>query len=209
MTERSDAPTTDPRDAGDRPLSGVILAGGHGRRMGADKATVAVGGQQLIDIALGVLADLTDDVVVARGDQPPLGRAGARDVPDTVADAGPLAGLVAGLEAARHDRVVVLAVDLPRASAEVLRRCAARLDGAVDAAVPVVGGRREPLHAAYDRRARTRLRARLGAADRSLRGALDVLTVVEIGPEAWADVDAAGAFARNVNRPGDLDLDDG
>lgn len=57
----------------------------------------------------------------------------------------PLAGLVAGLRAASHNVVVVLPVDCPFATPEILRKLAAACE---DAAVPQTG----PLPGAYHRR---------------------------------------------------------
>lgn len=175
--------------------------------MGADKALVEVDGERLIDRALTVLAELADDLVIARGAQPPLQIHGVREVTDPITDAGPLAGLAAGLAAARHELVAVVAVDLPEASAPVLRRCLTQLKASpdADAAVPVVDGRAQPLHAAYRRSLAPTLRARLEGPDRSLHGALGALAVAWLRPDAWSEIDPAGRFARNVNHPHDLD----
>ncbi|QBI21368.1 molybdenum cofactor guanylyltransferase [Egibacter rhizosphaerae] len=185
-------------------LSGLVLAGGRGERMGGDKAVQRIGGQRLVDRALAVLGELTDDLLIARGDRDALRIADTREVPDAAPGVGPVGGLVAGLAAAHHDLVAVLAVDLPRASAPVLARLAsaAHRHGA-DAAVPVVE-RRQPLHAVWHRTALPVLRERVASGRHCLMGALDELHVVECGPDHWSDLDPAGAFARNVNRPADL-----
>lgn len=188
---------------GHAPLSGVLLAGGTSRRMGRDKAWLELGGEPLAVRVLRVLDEVCDDVVVASGDGRRLGALGRLQVCDVDEGTGPLAGLVAGLEAARHELVAVLAVDLPDAHPGVLRRLAWLWRGE-PAVVPVVDGRLEVLHAVWTRSAGTRLRARLATGDSAVSAAARALAARGAGPDVWADLDAAGRFAANLNSPADL-----
>lgn len=184
-------------------LSGVLLAGGASRRMGRDKAWVELEGQPLAVRMLRVLDEVCDDVVVASGDGRRLAALGRPEVCDVDEGSGPLAGLVAGLEAARNELVAVLAVDLPNAHAGVLRRLAWLWRGE-PAVVPVVDGRLEVLHAVWTRSAGTRLRARLATGDSAVTAAARALAARRAGPDVWGDLDAAGRFAANLNSPADL-----
>lgn len=111
----------------------VVLAGGTGVRLGgADKAAIELDGRTLLEHALAAVAD-ADEVVVV-GDEV----ATARPVTFTREDpprGGPAAGLLAGVAALRvvPDRVVVLAVDMPRVTAATVARLlgAAVGDGSV------------------------------------------------------------------------------
>ncbi len=102
----------------------------------------------------------------------------------------PLAGLVAGLRAASHNVVVVLPVDCPFATPDILRKLAAACE---DAAVPQTG----PLPGAYHRRTLPALEQRLAGNDLSLRGALRSLAVrvVSVEPAALANVNTAADLA--------------
>src|SRR5690606_26639586 len=92
----------------------------------------------------------------------------ARMVFDPVADAGPLAGLVAVLTAARHSRVLVLAVDLPRVTAAFLRHLVAY--GAGRTGVVPQGERGwEPLAALYPKTLLREATAALHRGDHSLQ----------------------------------------
>lgn len=186
-----------------RALSGILLAGGRGRRMGRDKALLEIEGEPLALRALRVLEDACDDVVVASGDGRRLAALGRRQVADPMPGAGPLAGLVAGLEAARHDLAAVLAVDLVAADAGVLRALARAWEGEA-AVVPVVDGRAQPLHAVWARAAAPALRRRLETGERSVTGAVTALAARLAGPEVWGAADPQGRFATNVNAPADL-----
>jgi molybdopterin-guanine dinucleotide biosynthesis protein A len=100
----------------------VILTGGTGARLdGADKASLSVGGRSLLDRALDAVAG-ADEVVVV-GPAAPTARP-ARFVREEPAGGGPLAGTAAGVAALRpgHDRVVVLAVDMPHVTAATVDR---------------------------------------------------------------------------------------
>ena len=189
--------------AGTAPLSGVLLAGGRGTRMGRDKATLEFEGRTLAERVAAVLSDACDEVLVASGDGRRLGWLGLTEVADARPDAGPLGGMVAGLESARHPLVAVVAVDMPFASSAVLRLLAAGWRGE-DAVIPRSRHGLEPLHAVYVRNAAAALRRRLESDDRSVAGALGDLTVRVVEADEWRPADPAGRFAHNLNRPDDL-----
>jgi len=171
--------------------------------MGVDKASLVVDGEPLARRASAVLAAACTSVLVASGDGRRLDWLGLPQVTDLEPGAGPLAGLVAGLEAARTPLVAVLAVDMPDANPEVLRLLAGRV-GECDAAVPRTERGLEPLHAVYATAAARGLRAAFEAGERSVQRAIERLEVVVVEPDAWSDADPTGRFARNLNRPGDL-----
>jgi molybdopterin-guanine dinucleotide biosynthesis protein A len=176
---------------------GVVLAGGAGRRLGGDKAVVALDGRPLLEYPLRALrAAVRDVAVVAKRDTvlPPLGA----DVelwlePDEPRH--PVAGIVAALRAAGGRPVLAVAVDLPFAGPGLLERIAtAGADGGL-AVVPRADGRLQPLCARYE------------------PGALDLLAGFDPGARATdllarlrpavLDVDDADAFL-NVNAAEDL-----
>ncbi len=162
-----------------------------------------------VDLARAV----SDDVLLLAG-----GRAlpadadttGLRALDDWDAVPGPLGGLGAGLEAARHDWCLLLACDMPfvdRHAVERLLQTAATLEPAEAAgaapAPDVVAWAApdgwQPFCALYRREGRTRLRAHAEAGVRSLRGYLDRCTVaVPEGEPTGRDV------LFNVNTPADL-----
>jgi molybdopterin-guanine dinucleotide biosynthesis protein A len=199
----------------DRPMTGLLLAGGRSSRMGVDKAELEFEGIPLARRTLDTLLVVCDEVLVASGDGRRLDWLEAdhvdhfeqvdqiEQVADLIPDAGPLSGLVAGLERARRPLVAVLAVDMPFASASVLRLLANLWDGQ-DAVVPVTDAGPEPLHAVYAPAAATPLRAELERGERSIRRALASLAVRRVEPEEWRQADPSGRFAVNLNRPEDL-----
>jgi molybdopterin-guanine dinucleotide biosynthesis protein A len=135
-------------------FTAVLLAAGHSTRMGRDKALLEFAGAPLWAHQRDTLAraGAAEIFLNARPEQAWTRRATGFTalLHDSWPSAGPLAGLTAGLERASHPHLAVLAIDLPRMSAEWF---AARLAGCA----PGVGavGRRgeffEPLAAIYPR----------------------------------------------------------
>ncbi|MDR0576606.1 MAG: molybdenum cofactor guanylyltransferase [Candidatus Accumulibacter sp.] len=171
--------------------TGLILAGGDSRRMGRDKTALEFGGRTLlaraIDLMQGVFPQVLVSVRHARGD------IAATQVFDELPDAGPLAGLCAGLACSRTPWVFVMAADMPFLEAGVIRELAARRDDGHEAVVPVVGDVPQPLAAYYATTALPTLRAILaGTGGRGPRDALARLNAVyvhENRPHDFIDLD--------------------
>ncbi|HEC33560.1 MAG TPA: molybdenum cofactor guanylyltransferase [Chloroflexi bacterium] len=131
----------------DLVLSGVILAGGRSTRLGRDKPLLELGGRTLVARALDVLAQLTDDLIVVTSLLSQLLPVSARVVTDRYVGAGVLAGVHAGLLAARGELAVVVACDMPFLNLDLLRyliSLAEETDIVAPRWIDV-----EPLHAVY------------------------------------------------------------
>jgi molybdopterin-guanine dinucleotide biosynthesis protein A len=169
-------------------VSGVLLVGGGSRRFGSPKALARIGEKTFSDIAWECLEWCDERLAVGKLlDGLPL-RFPVRDDGSRVR--APLAGVVAGLRAARFDVIVALPVDVPFVTAEALQSLASACNG--DAAVPQTG----PLPGAYRRSALPVLERRLRAQELALSAALEELEsrVVEVDPRLLA----------NINSPEDL-----
>lgn len=131
-------------------LSGLVLAGGKSSRMGREKAELRLpGGRTLLQRQIDVLHAAGAAVVnvsVRPGKTLPM--TGANPIPDELPDAGPLAGIAAGLRCAPAGLVLVLAVDLPGITEAHLRQLTA-LATASCGVVPVHEGICEALVAVY------------------------------------------------------------
>jgi molybdenum cofactor guanylyltransferase len=184
-------------------ITGLLLAGGGSARMGRDKAALRFEGEPLAARVLRCLDEACDEVLVASGDGVRLAWLGVPQIPDAIPGAGPLAGIVAGLERASFDTAAVVAVDMPYANAKLLRFLAGlRTDE--DAVAAMTEGGLEPLHAIYSKAAGPALRRMLENGERAVHRALAALRVRQVWPEEWRTADPSGRFARNLNRPEDL-----
>ncbi|SHK70030.1 molybdenum cofactor guanylyltransferase [Rhodothermus profundi] len=185
-------------------LTALLLAGGRSRRFGTDKARAEVNGRPMLQRVYDVARRFTPHVLLsvrADGDfyfdlVPPA-------VPrllDPVPDAGPLAGLVAGLRTARTPWLLALACDLPFLTKEALQPLLEARTADVTAVVPITSdGYRQPLCALYHVAAvRPVAEAQLTAGCYALQTLLDRLRL--------AILSLPDASLRNVNVPDDLRL---
>jgi molybdopterin-guanine dinucleotide biosynthesis protein A len=96
---------------------GLVLAGGLARRMGGgDKALIEIGGRTILDRVLETIAPQCGGIILnANGDPSRFAQFGLPIVPDDIPDfAGPLAGILAGLDwAAIHRPETAWMVSVP------------------------------------------------------------------------------------------------
>lgn len=160
---------------GGKAMTAVVLAGGRGRRMRADKASLDVGGRTLLEHVLAQIEPLFDEIIVSVSEDPSFGlprrdkgEARIRTVVDEVPGQGPIGGILAGLKAARNDACMVIACDIPDIDVPLLRALARTTCGS-EITVPVgPAGLYEPLFAIYRRSVIARIEALLAAGERSL-----------------------------------------
>jgi molybdopterin-guanine dinucleotide biosynthesis protein A len=133
------------------------------------------------------------------------GTSGLTAVPDDSPGAGPLAALATGWAAlsglGHGGPVLVLACDLPAISVPLLELLA-RAPGE-GTAVPVVGGRPQPLCARFGRASLDRCRTLVGEGRSSLMALLDVTPVTWLGPDVWSEVVDPECFV-DLDTPQDL-----
>jgi molybdopterin-guanine dinucleotide biosynthesis protein A len=181
-----------------------ILAGGKSTRMGTDKAFVMLDGRTLLARALELARSVTADVRIV-GDAGKFGAFGPV-VEDVFRGCGPLGGIHAALRASSAELNLMLAVDVPFVSRELLQYLIERARSAASASVTVVraGGRVQPLCAVYRREF-------ADEAERALRAGrckIDALFADErtqvIAEEELQSAGFSAAMFRNLNTPEEL-----
>ena len=174
----------------------LVLAGGSSRRMGRPKAWLEVGHTILLRWVVDRLAPAFSEVMIAFAEPEQLEQPiPYRVVFDRKRSGGPLAGIEAGLMAARLDVVFVIACDMPYVTADVAHVAVAAAR-TCDAAVPRIDGRPEPVCAAYRKSALPVITAAL---DSGHRRAAEVLAGMEV---TWLE-DIDGDVVRSLNTPDD------
>jgi molybdopterin-guanine dinucleotide biosynthesis protein A len=106
-------------------VAAVILAGGQGRRMGgADKGLIEYQGRPLIEWALAALTPQVGELLISANRNLEIYAAyGHRVLPDTLPDfPGPLAGVLAALDAVNADWLLVVPCDTPHLPADLAQR---------------------------------------------------------------------------------------
>nr|WP_314567923.1 molybdenum cofactor guanylyltransferase MobA [uncultured Pseudomonas sp.] len=112
-----------PIDLSPLPCSVLLLSGGRGQRMGGqDKGLLDWRGQPLIAHLQRLVRPLTDDLIISCNRNPQQYAAYADQLvnDDSPDFPGPLAGIRAGLAAARHAHLLILPCDVPHIDARLL-----------------------------------------------------------------------------------------
>ena len=185
-----------------RDVTGIVLAGGQGRRMGGvDKGLVAFRGAPMVAAVIERLAPQVGSIVVnANQNTDAYAAFGHRVVPDAVGGfAGPLAGLHAGLAAVATRYAVTVPCDSPFLPHDLVLRLGAALD-AHDAefAVARTFDQPHPVFALVRADVRPNLEAFLAGGGRKIDAWYAALRVVEVAFD-----DEADAF-RNINTRDEL-----
>lgn len=175
----------------------LVLAGGRGRRMGRAKPWIEVGDTVLLRYVVSRLAPAFSEVVVSFAEPEQMEQLiPYRVVFDRNRNAGPLAGLEAGLEAARHEVMFAVACDMPYVTSSVAEVAVAAARNS-DAAIPRHDGLFEPVCGAYRKSA---LPAIVGALDAGQYVAHDVAEYLDV---TWLEGLDPAQF-ESLNTPADL-----
>jgi len=167
--------------------------------MGRDKAWLPFGEQTLLERVVARVAPLVDEcVVVARSGQPVPGA--FEVVRDPPGGEGPLAGIVAGLEHVRAERVFVTACDAPLLVADVVDRLF-ELSIDVEVVVPRIGEHHMVLTAVYARSLLPRAEALLAAGRLRPFYLLEGARVRIVGGDELRDVDPELDSLRDCDTP--------
>ncbi len=206
--------------SGDRPLPvhGFVLGGGKSSRMGRDKALLRFLDRPMIEIAVEKLGSFCAAVSVA-GNRDDLA-VFAPAVRETRLNAGPVAGIEAGLRASEHSWALFVPVDVPLVPTILLRNWATAILGRESEGVRLsflrAGGDRQPAFCLLKKDCLAALSHAVEAGERRL-GAVFAQVASTLGPDAlW--IAEAEVFApegeggplstercfSNVNTPEDL-----
>ena len=188
-------------------ITGLVLAGGRGQRLGGvDKGLQDWRGQPLVDHAIARLAPQVREVMISANRNAP---AYASRVTRVLADAsddfpGPLAGILAGLRASATPWLAVVPCDSPRLPPDLVERLASGLGDAPGAVVQRHHGdgvlRLEPVCCLLSTALADDLARYLGDGGRKVEGWVSR----HAAPVLFDRQDDAPAFA-NINTLADLE----
>jgi len=185
------------------PISVIVLAGGASQRMGSNKALLPAGEHEtLVGRVVANLRVLSDDLILVSNSPELYADLPVRHAADQFQGAGPLAGLHAGLLAARHPWVFVAACDMPLVDHRLVRYMMILTTGH-DAVVPRIGESVEPLHALYSRACLPAIEARLLNDQRRVISFYPDVRVRYVDASEIAIFDRAGRTFSNANTPED------
>ena len=167
--------------------------------MGRDKALIEIEGQPLWRRQLETLGRLSPNELFLSG---PRRDPAVETIADELADAGPLAGVAAGLRRSSSPLVLVLALDLPMMTAAFLRSLLL-LCSEEQGAVPRRAERYEPLIAVYPKCSAPLAAAALRNGNFSMQNFVRAAMKQNLMIERQISDEEARLFA-NLNTPADL-----
>ncbi len=183
-------------------ITGVVLAGGLGRRMGGvDKGLQPLRGRPMVAWVLDRFAPQVDEVLInANQNLDDYAALGHRVIADEIGGfAGPLAGLQRGLSEASHGLVATVPCDSPFLPHDLVPRLLSALDhGAAELAVAKTHQQPHPVFCLCRRSLLPHLTSFLREGGRKIDAWYASLRVVEVPFD-----DEADAF-RNINTPDEL-----
>jgi len=196
-------------DLRDTPrITGLILAGGQGRRMGGvDKGLQRLRGKPMIAWVLERLAPQVTEVIInANQNQAEYARLGCRVIGDEIGGfAGPLAGLHAGLKANVHPFLMTVPCDSPFLPLDLAMRLhAALIANHADLAVAKTGDQPHPVFSLVRESLAGHLTAFLRGGGRKIDAWYASLKVVEVSfddqPDAFSNINTPEELAEHEKR---------
>ena len=184
-------------------ITGVILAGGQGRRMGGvDKGLRELRGKPMVAWALERFAPQVDEVLInANQNLDVYAGFGYRVIPDEIGGyAGPLAGLQCGLAAASHPLIATIPCDSPFLPGDLVQRLHAAL-AAQDAQLTVAktGDQPHPVFCLCRRELLPHLTRFLAGGGRKIDAWYSTLRVAEVAfddqPQAFSNINTQEELA--------------
>lgn len=185
-----------------RDITGVILAGGQGKRLGgADKGLVSLQGKPLIEHVIAALQPQVGHLLIsANRNRETYAAYGFPVIADVIGDYdGPLAGMLSAMRAASTPYILTAPCDAPALPVDLAQRlCAALARVNADAAVAVSGGKMQPVFALLSTRLAGELQKFLEAGGRGVGEWMRRL------PAASADFSGREDAFVNINTPEQL-----
>lgn len=133
-------------------ISGIILAGGPGRRFsGMIKPKIVIDGEPIISRIISVIRDIFDELIIVTTTPEEFTNVGfSRIITDEILNAGPLGGIHAAMKASSGDAIFVIAGDMPYPDKGIILKMIEAYNIAnCDALIPQMEEYIEPLHSIY------------------------------------------------------------
>jgi molybdenum cofactor guanylyltransferase len=185
-------------------LTGVILAGGKNRSMkGAAKALLTFSEEKLIERQVREMKLLCQEVIVVTNEPrlflPILGSS-VRIITDFFSGKGPLAGMHAALSLSAYSHVWVVGCDMPFISADAADLIwKSKRVSDVEALIPSIEGKLQPLHGIYDKRCRDACALLLQRGETRVHEIFKHVRWEEIPDRLLAEQGISTKFAMNIN----------
>ncbi len=185
-------------------MGAIILAGGHGRRLGRrDKAFVRLGGRPLIEHVLDRVTAGRPDIVIVSNNPERYRGYGVLSVADLIPGAGPLGGIYTGLHHASRDKNLIVGCDMPFLQRALLEYLDLHIEER-QALIPRTGKLIEPLCAVYRRSCIPVIEQHLASGSRKIGDMLRTVDCAYVDEARLRSLDPSLQSFFNINHHGDL-----
>ncbi len=172
--------------------------------MGQDKALLPLAGKPLIQHVQVALSTVFGETVVVGRTSSDLPLPTMNCLPDDQGGLGPLGGLLTALRYAKGRTIFLVGCDMPFLNPDVIRLVLARSQG-WDAALPMVAGWMQPLHAAYNGTCLPAIERQLKNGALSMHQLIQELRVQFLEEDELRALDPELRSVRSLNSPEDYE----
>lgn len=134
-------------------IASIVLAGGQSSRLGREKCAEVIGGESLVERAIGHLSSLSTEILIVisqRQSRTSFSYPEAKTVVDLYPGKSSIGGIYTGLMHSICFHNLVVACDMPFLNLDLLRYMI-KLSPDFDVVIPRIGEQMEPLHAVYSK----------------------------------------------------------
>ncbi|PKB15846.1 molybdenum cofactor guanylyltransferase [Flavobacterium sp. 5] len=170
----------------EKNVTAIILAGGKSERMGTDKGLLDLNGKPFITHICDALKPIVGSNILIISSNKEYDAFGYTRVEDIIENKGPVGGLYSALNASKTKVNLVLSVDVPFVSTELLEWLVASHDETFMVTQTTIGDKTSPLVGVYDRSMRVVFGEHIAGKQLKLRTVIDDVKHQTITvPEEW------------------------
>ncbi len=191
-------------------FTGIILAGGKGKRFGLPKAFLEIDGKRVIELILSTFSEIFPKTFVITGNYDiAIGTIpNVTTVKDIYQGLGPIGGLLTGLRHANTEWIFMTGCDYPFLKREIIEFI---IQKAVehpenDIVIPFIDGHYQVLHAAYRKSITPIVEMRVSQKRYSIKSMLKFtdVKILTISENEIKQIDPQLASFININTPEDI-----
>lgn len=170
-----------------KSITGIIIAGGKSQRMGTDKGLLILNEKPFISHIYEALKPIVGNNILVVSSNSEYDKLGYNRIEDIIADKGPIGGLYTALEQSKTKINLVLSVDVPLVTTELLKWLLKNHDESFLLTQLQSDDKLCPLIAVYDRALRIPLGEHLASNQLKLRSFINDINhqTLEV-PEKWS-----------------------
>ncbi|MCK5729950.1 MAG: molybdenum cofactor guanylyltransferase [Draconibacterium sp.] len=181
-------------------ITGIILAGGKSKRMGADKALLKTNGKTLLEQSIELIQPFCNTILISSNNSKHK-IFGHKIIHDEISNCGPIGGIYSCLKKSETDWNFVLSVDSVFVESEFIKFLITEIDS-ISAIVPIHSEGKEPLIALYHKNSLMEFEKMLKLGDFKMYNLINSVNTKWIDSKKW--IEKYPQLFHNLNRPEDL-----